>query len=84
MAEIVHQNVTAMTPLCWRTYLQDVVLVAPALPAVDQFITATAFNLPDTIKNVDEKGWNGTVSLEGFLISIPTGLLFPGTCRAHI
>ena len=24
-------------------------------------------------------GWNGTVSLEGFLISIPTGLLFPGT-----
>ena len=29
-------------------------------------------------------GWNGTVSLEGFLTSIPTGLLFPGTCSAQI
>ena len=29
-------------------------------------------------------GWKGTVSLEGFLISIPTGLLLPGTCKAHI
>ena len=58
MAEIVHHNVTAMTALRWRTYLQDVVRVAPAFLAVDQFITATAFNLPDTIKNVEEKGWN--------------------------
>ena len=23
-------------------------------------------------------GWNGTVSFDGFLMSIPTGLLFPG------
>ena len=27
-------------------------------------------------------GWKGTVSLEGFFISIPTGLLFPGTCKS--
>ena len=58
MAEIVHQSITPMTALRWRTYLQDVVRVAPAFHAVDQFITATAFNLPDTIKNVDEKDWN--------------------------
>ena len=55
MANIVHQNVTTMTTPRWRTYLQDVVHVAPAFPAVDQFIMATAFNLPDTIKNVEEK-----------------------------
>jgi len=24
-------------------------------------------------------GWKGTVSLDGFFISIPTGLLLPGT-----
>ena len=29
-------------------------------------------------------GWKGTVSFDGFLISIPTGLLFPGTCNAQI
>ena len=29
-------------------------------------------------------GWNGTVSFEGFFISIPMGLLFPGTCNAQI
>ena len=29
-------------------------------------------------------GWNGTVSFDGFLISIPIGLLLPGTCKAHI
>ena len=58
MAEIVHQNVTAMTVPRWRTYLHDVVCVAPVFPAVDEFITATAFNLPDTIKLIDEKGWN--------------------------
>ena len=58
MAEIVHQNVTAMTAPHWRTYLQDVVCVAPAFPAVDQFITATSFTLPDSIKKVEEKGWN--------------------------
>ena len=58
MANIVHQNVTAMTALRWRTYLQDAIRVAPAFPAVDQFITTTSFNLPDTIKNVEEKGWN--------------------------
>ena len=29
-------------------------------------------------------GWKGTVSLDGFFISIPTGLLLPGTCKAHI
>ena len=58
MAEIVHQNVTAMTAARWRLYLQDVVCVAPALPEVDQFIATTVFNLPDTIKNMNEKGWN--------------------------
>ena len=58
MAEIVHQNVTTMMAPRWRTYLRDVAWVAPAFPAVDHFITATAFNLPDTIKNIDEKGWN--------------------------
>ena len=39
-------------------YLRNVVCVAPAFPEVDQFITATAFNLPATIKNVKEKAWN--------------------------
>ena len=29
-------------------------------------------------------GWNGTVSFDGFLISIPTGLLLPGTCSAQM
>ena len=29
-------------------------------------------------------GWNGTVSLDGFFMSIPIGLLFPGTCSAQI
>ena len=29
-------------------------------------------------------GWNGTVSFEGFFISIPTGLLLPGICKAQI
>ena len=56
MAKIVHQNVTAMTALRWRSYLRDVVRVAPAFAAVDDFIKATAFNLPDTIKLIDEKG----------------------------
>ena len=58
MAEIVHQNVTAMTAPRWRTYLRDVACVAPANPAVDEFIAATAFNLPDTIRLINEKGWN--------------------------
>ena len=58
MAEIIHQNVTAMTTPWWRTYLHDVVCVAPAFPAVDEFIAATAFNLPDTIRLINEKGWN--------------------------
>lgn len=58
MAEIVHQNVTTTMVACWRLYLQDVVCVAPEFPEVDQFIATTAFNLPDTIKLVDEKGWN--------------------------
>ena len=58
MAEIVHQNVTAMTAPRWQSYLRDVIQVAPAFPAVDDFIAATAFNLPDTIKLIDEKGWN--------------------------
>ena len=57
MAEIVHQNVTAMTAPRWRTYLRNVVRVAPAFPAVDEFIAATTFNLPDTIQLIDEKGW---------------------------
>ena len=57
MAEIVHQNVTAMTAPRWQSYLQDVVRVAPAFGAVDEFIQATAFNLPDTIRLIDEKGW---------------------------
>ena len=58
MAEVVHQNVNPMTTPRWRGYLQDVVCVAPAFPAVNEFIAATAFNLPDTIKLIDEKGWN--------------------------
>ena len=29
-------------------------------------------------------GWKGTVSFDGFLTSIPIGLLFPGTCKAQI
>ena len=58
MAEIVHQNVTAMTAPRWQTYLRNVVRVAPAFAAVDEFITTTAFNLPDTIWLIDEKGWN--------------------------
>ena len=58
MAKIVHQNVTAMTAPRWRTYLRDVARVAPANPAVDEFIAATAFNLPDTIQLIDKKGWN--------------------------
>ena len=57
MAEIVHQNVTAMTAPRWQSYLCDVVRVAPAFGAVDEFIVATAFNLPDTICLIDEKGW---------------------------
>ena len=71
MAEIVHQNVTAMTAPCWRTYLRDVVHVAPAFPAVDEFIAATAFNLPDTIKLIDEKAQlNAGLSFTVFLSSI--------------
>ena len=58
MAEIVHQTVTLMIAQQWRTYLRDVVRVVPLFPEVDQFITATAFNLPATIKGVEEKGWN--------------------------
>ena len=58
MAKIVHQNVTAMTAPRWQTYLHDVARVAPANPAVDEFMAATAFNLPDTIWLIDEKGWN--------------------------
>lgn len=58
MAEIVHQTVTLMKVQRWRTYLCDVVRVAPAYPEVDQFITTTGFNLPDIIKGVEEKGWN--------------------------
>ena len=58
MAEIVHQTVTLMTVQRWRTYLPDVVRVSPAFPEVDQFITATVFNLPATIKGVEEKGWS--------------------------
>ena len=57
MAEIPLQNITAMTALRWRTYLQDVVRVAPTVAAVDIFIAATGFNLPDTILLTDEKGW---------------------------
>ena len=57
MAEILIQNVTAMTAPRWRTYLRDVVRVSPNLAAVDVFINATAFNLPDTILLTDEKGW---------------------------
>ena len=57
MAEIPLQNITAMTQPRWRTYLRDVVRIAPNLAAVDVFITATAFNLPDTIILIDEKGW---------------------------
>ena len=29
-------------------------------------------------------GWKGTVSFEGFFMSIPIGLLLPGTCNAHM
>ena len=58
MADIIHQTVTSMKAQRWRTYLQDVVCVAPTFPAVDQFITATAFNLPATIMKVKEKAWN--------------------------
>ena len=58
MTDIVHQNVPPMTAPRWRTYLREVVRIAPAFPALDQFITATGFNLPATIKNVEEKGWN--------------------------
>ena len=57
MAEIPIQNVTAMTQPRWRTYLRDVVRIAPNLAAVDVFITATAFNSPDTIVLINEKGW---------------------------
>ena len=57
MAEIALQNITAMTPPRWRTYLRDVVCIAPNLAAVDIFITATAFNSPDTIIFINEKGW---------------------------
>ena len=57
MAEIPIQNVTAMTQPRWQMYLHDVVCIAPNLAAVDIFITATAFNSPDTIILIDEKGW---------------------------
>ena len=57
MAEIPLQNITAMTAPQWRTYLRDVVRVAPNLATVDVFIQATAFNLPDTIRLTDKKGW---------------------------
>ena len=57
MADIALQPITAMTAPRWRTYLRDVVHVAPNLAAVDVFIHATAFNLPDTIRLTDEKGW---------------------------
>ena len=57
MAEIPLQNITAMTAPRWRTYLRDVVRVAPNVAAVDVFINATAFTLPDTIILTDEKGW---------------------------
>ena len=57
MAEIPIQNVTAMTAPRWRTYLRDVVRVSPNLAAVDVFINATVFNLPETILLTDEKGW---------------------------
>ena len=29
-------------------------------------------------------GWKGTVSFDGFLMSIPMGLLFPGICKAQM
>ena len=57
IAKVVVQNITAMTAPRWRTYLRDVVRVAPTVVAVDIFIAATAFNLPDTIRLIDEKGW---------------------------
>ena len=57
MAEIALQNITAMTAPRWQTYLLDVVRVAPTVAAVDVFIVATAFNLPDTIRLINEKGW---------------------------
>lgn len=58
MAEIVHQTVIPMTAQRWQTYLPNVVWVAPAFPAANQFIETTAFNLPATIKGVEEKARN--------------------------
>ena len=57
MADIALQPITAMTAARWRNYLRDVVRVAPNVAAVDVFIQATNFNLPDTILLMDEKGW---------------------------
>ena len=56
MAEIALQNITAMTAPRWQTYLRDIVRVAPTVAAVDVFIAATAFNLPDTIVLSMKKG----------------------------
>ena len=57
MAEIALQPITAMTAPRWKPYLRDIVCVAPTVAAVDIFINATSFNLPDTIRLTNEKGW---------------------------
>ena len=70
------------------SYAVGVVGVAAVVwPLVDQMNPdASVKALASTEVDVSsvQPGNTSTVSFDGFLISIPTGLLFPGTCNAQI